>query len=131
MYKPMRPSQILKSEKLVTEAIRVIEDDFINPFGLGYDDLHNISSGTSVETELASCILQVHNNGVKQAKEFVQSRIYGPVKFHDPLKKTRQKRFKDTMKSHDIKSKKASPTTVEVNRNIIGLLLSCSLEYEY
>ena len=68
LYKPMRPSQILKSEKVVPEAIRVIEDDFINPFGLGYDGLHNISSGTSVETELASSILQVHDNGVEQAR---------------------------------------------------------------
>ena len=33
------------------------------------------------------------------------------------------------MKSHTIKGKKA-PTTVEVNRNIIGLLLSCSLKFE-
>ena len=35
-YKPLRPSQILKSEKAVSEAVRVIEEEFINPF-VGFD----------------------------------------------------------------------------------------------
>ena len=30
MYKPMRPSQILASEKRVAEVIRVLEDEYIN-----------------------------------------------------------------------------------------------------
>lgn len=39
IYKPMRPSQILLSEKLVTEVIRILDEEYINPFGVGYDEL--------------------------------------------------------------------------------------------
>ena len=38
MYKPMRPSQILFSEKKVAEVARILEE-FINPFDLGYKHL--------------------------------------------------------------------------------------------
>ena len=31
-YKPLRPSQILISEKLVAEVIRVLEEEYVNPF---------------------------------------------------------------------------------------------------
>ena len=51
MYKPMRPSQILASEKHVTEEIRVLDEEYINSFGFGYDELFNLSSGESVDPD--------------------------------------------------------------------------------
>ena len=36
IYKPMRPLQILLGEKRVTDVIRILEEEFINPFGVGF-----------------------------------------------------------------------------------------------
>ena len=40
IYKPLRPSQILKTDKMVTNAIDVITNEYINPFGLDIDKNH-------------------------------------------------------------------------------------------
>ena len=45
MYKPMRPTQFLLREKKVTEIERILKEEFINPFGVGYEHLYNLSSG--------------------------------------------------------------------------------------
>ena len=59
----MRPSQILASEKRVAEVIRVLEDEYINPFGLGPDELLNLSSGEGVDAKLVKSILNVCKDG--------------------------------------------------------------------
>ena len=88
MYKPMGPSQIMASEKRVAEVIRVLEQKYINPFGLGPDELLNPSSGESVDAKLAKSILNVCKDGKKMRDEFIQSRIKSKSKkFHDPLKR--------------------------------------------
>ena len=33
-YKPLRPSQILIGEKLAAEVMRVLEEEYINPFSI-------------------------------------------------------------------------------------------------
>lgn len=43
-YKPMRPSEILASEKHVTKIIQVLKGKYINPFDLGLEELYNFSS---------------------------------------------------------------------------------------
>ena len=68
----MRPSQILLSEKKVTEVVEIFEEEFINPFGVGHEHLYNISSGEEVADDLASEILDVRQNGSRM-KEFVRS----------------------------------------------------------
>ena len=60
VYKPTRLSQILLGEKLVTEAIRILEEEFLNPFGVGYNVLHNLSSRKEVVDDLALSILEVY-----------------------------------------------------------------------
>ena len=44
----MRPSQILVSEKKVTDFVRILEEKSINPFGVGYEHLYNLSFGEEV-----------------------------------------------------------------------------------
>ena len=39
-YKPLRPSQILKTEKMVTNAIDIITSEYINPFGANINVNH-------------------------------------------------------------------------------------------
>ena len=41
----MRPTQFLLREKKVTEIKRILKEEFINPFGVGYEHLYNLSSG--------------------------------------------------------------------------------------
>ena len=75
MYKPMRPSQIMASEKRVAEVIRVLEDEYINPFGLGPDELLKLLSGDSVDAKLAKSILNVCKDGKKMRDEFIREFI--------------------------------------------------------
>ena len=37
MYKPLRPSQILKSESSVQSLVRVMETEYVNPFDSSLD----------------------------------------------------------------------------------------------
>ena len=55
MYKALRPSQILTSEKMVTKVIEVLQEEYINPFSVLVDkeQLYNLSSGVPVSADLA------------------------------------------------------------------------------
>ena len=33
IYKQLRPSNVLKFEKIVAETVRVLEEEYLNPFG--------------------------------------------------------------------------------------------------
>ena len=57
VYKSLRPSQILGSEKMVTRLIEVLSE-YLNPFGVSLDEnLYNLSSGVPVEDQLENEIL--------------------------------------------------------------------------
>ena len=62
----MRPSQILVSEKKVTDFVRILEEKSINPFGVGYEHLYNFSFGEVVADDLTSAILDVRQNGTRR-----------------------------------------------------------------
>ena len=129
MYKPIRPSQILLSEKKVTEVVRILEEEFINPFGVGYEHLYNLSSGEEVADDLASAILDVRQNGTRMKEEFVRSRITSQTaKFHDTLRRCSVKIFKSPDKCA-VKLKHVQ-ATVGVNQNILGYLLAFSIANE-
>ena len=126
----MRPSQILISEKLVTNVIKVLEEEYINPFGVGYDGLHNLSSGEEIKEDLASSILNVYANGEEMKNDFVNSRIISEsVKLHTPEKRCTVTTFKTIMKPITVKSKHMQ-ASVEINRNILGALLAFSVKNE-
>ena len=65
MYKHLRPTQILMSEKRVQKIEEVLETEYINPFRLNIDTskLINLSSGVSLDDENADAILSVLRNG--------------------------------------------------------------------
>ena len=64
-YTPLRPSQILISEKLVAEVISVLEEEYINPFSVlvAEDCLFDLSSGILVNDQLADEILNTKKLG--------------------------------------------------------------------
>ena len=129
IYKPMRPSQIPFGKKQVTEVIRSLEEELRNPFGVGYNGLHNLSSREEVADDLASSILELFEKGKKMKEELITSRITcNQEKFHDPLKRFNVKTFKTLIK-YVVKCKHVQ-ATVEVNRNTLGSLLSFSMSKE-
>lgn len=71
----MSPSQILLSEKKVTEVVRILEEESINPFDIGYKHLYHLSSREEVADDLASAIIDVGQKGTRMKEEFVRSRI--------------------------------------------------------
>ena len=72
VYKQLRPSYILKIERLVNETKRVLEEEYINPFSEDYDTtlLYNLSSGVPLPIEIADEILKVYTEGINQMKAF-------------------------------------------------------------
>ena len=103
VYKSLRPSQILGSEKMVTCVIEVLSEEYLNPFSVSLDEnLCNLSSGVPVEDELAnkiSCterkvpqfidVLQMKNYLLVELRTFMT--LYREIKsIHS---KIRRKRF--------------------------------------
>ena len=112
----------------MTEVIRILEEEFMNPFNVVYNGLHNLSSKEEVVGGLASSILEVYENGKKMKEEFITSRIASNNlgKFHYP--RFNVKTFK-TLTKYAVKCKHIQATT-EVNKNILGLLLPSSINKE-
>lgn len=128
-YKPSRPSEILKSEKLVQKVITVIQEDYINPFGLTVDKekLVCLSSGVPLIDEVTNDILSLHETGKKQHQTFVDERLKEKsVTFHTPIKRNPVKTFKFNVKKTITKNNK----TIEVNRDILSKLLSIAIKQD-
>ena len=72
-YKPLCPSQILISEKLVGEVIRVLEEECINPFSIlaAEDCFFNLSFGIPINDQVADEILDTSKLGKELAMKIV------------------------------------------------------------
>ena len=59
IYKPCRPSQILRSEELEQNVIRILMEEYINPFDIGIDleGLINVSLGVPLNDEAIEFLL--------------------------------------------------------------------------
>ena len=88
VYKSLRPSQILGSEKMVTCVIEVLSEEYLNPFSVSLDEnLCNLSSGVPVEDELANKISCTEQKGSAIYRCFANEKLLagGTENFHDPL----------------------------------------------
>ena len=65
IFKALRPPQIIKSEDKVSRLVQILENAYINPFSLTHEatKLFNLSSGVTVEDELADKILNIIDVG--------------------------------------------------------------------
>ena len=130
IYKSLRPRQIVNSEVKVQSVTNVIENDYINPFGLDIDQdcLVNITSGVSLPNEMAEKILNQEKKGKELVETFTENRLFSTEsKFHESIKKNDCKSFKSS-KVKCVVKKNGVQGTVEVNRNILGALNSFSLK---
>ena len=100
-YKPLRPSQIIQSEKRVQLVIQTLQEEYINPFydQLNKDSLLHLSSGVSVSDETSEEILQLPLKGSELYREFKDNRINSKnFDFHAALKRNGYKSFKNLTK---------------------------------
>ena len=83
LYKPLRPSQILKSEKLVTNIVRTLKEEYINPFAVELDQtkLINLSSGIPLATEEALDIMSIRKVGEDEYDNFRNERLLKKERF--------------------------------------------------
>ena len=77
IYKPLRPSQILQSEERVYSVIKVLTEEYINPFNINIDKgvFFNISSGEPIPDEISETILQLPSKGKEMYDRFVDERL--------------------------------------------------------
>ena len=94
-YRPLRRSQVKKSEEQVQNVIRVLNEDYNNPFGLPTEsNLVNLSSGVTNDDTNVS---ELYNNGKKAFEEFTTSRIHSSVvPFYSPIHRNKLKLFQST-----------------------------------
>ena len=131
IYKSLRPLQIINSEQKVASVMNVIENDYINPFGIevGEDSLLNIGSGLSLPCKVSDEIINQLKKGTQLSENFNNNRLFSSnIKFHVPITRNNCKSFSDSKKTCVINSKSGAQATIEVNRNILGALNSFSLK---
>ena len=128
MYKMIRPSEVLKSECLVTKLQNVITKEYLNPFDASLDPscLYNLSFGVPVDHDLCSSIINLKKVGEDLYKDFVDDRIKSTqIKIHDPITCQKSTVFKNAGKKVTIKVENKQQD-VEANRNILAKLLAYS-----
>ena len=126
----MRPSYILKIEKLIGESVRVLKEEYINPFEIPYEKehLYNLSSGIAISNDVANEILKQYSTGLEQMNFFKKCFVDQDKKLHSPISRNKIVTFKNISPKCTIqKGKQAS--SISVNRDIIGSLISFSAKY--
>ena len=100
-------------------------DDYINPFDIKLDKniLYNLSSSAPIPNTIADKLVSLPSEGISMAKDFMQNRLYSrTVLFHEHIKRNIKKSDLQTKKTSC--SKQKENTVAEVNRDILGVLVS-------
>ena len=128
VYKPSRPTEIVKSNTMVSKVMNVLEHEYINPFDKDIDPkkLLNLSSGIPVTDSIADAILQVLEDGITGFETFVSEQITSDTKdFFVTLPRIAIKLFSHTGKKVEIVVNGKSKI-VDANSNVISRLLALS-----
>ena len=99
IYKPLRPSQILKSERFVSNIINVLKEEYVNPFDSNLDKelLVNLSFGIAVAEDVAEEITITDSSGKDDYQTFCKDRLESKkVNFHDPVSRKKLTLFSST-----------------------------------
>ena len=123
-YKLCRPSQILKTEELVQAVMNTLMNEYINPFDvlLEKDELVCLSSGVPLNSEATEFLLSSYAMGKERRDELVKTEI--SESFHESIHRCKISTFKVMTK----KTTTSNNKSIEVNRDILGRLLSISLK---
>ena len=127
-YKPLRDIQIKRSEKCVGEVIEILEEKFLNPFGVDVEQdkesVYNLSSGQQYQGS-ADDLVGIRTMGQALYNDFKKDRLFSTtIKFHDTIKRQKRILFSDVSKP---KPKKDTNYEVKkANWNVLGKLLTLS-----
>ena len=127
--KCLRPSQIIKSNKIVVSIIECMETQFTQPFDEDFEEnkLYNLVSGTAVTDDISDSILQIEETGKKLAMDF-EGRMYSDhaKAFFYSIKKNQYKTFASAEKK--VKLKNSANEEIKIQKDVLGTLLAESSE---
>ena len=122
-YKPLRISEIEKTERNVREIIDVLENEYINPFSLYLDigQLHNLSSGDPKESGVEEVLL-IEESGSIAATEFLEKPILtSEVNFMTQYKESRFQHSKKRVLNSKRMAQKRSCIQIEISSVVLYL----------
>ena len=108
MHKSLLPSMILKTEKMAKKVMKVLKEEYVNPFGAELDkqELYNLSSGVPLPGDISDQILAIRDAGKTAFTAFVEERLVDKsVPFHDSISRRKLQLFSTTSEKVEIKSK--------------------------
>eukprot|EP00794_Sanderia_malayensis_P002237 gene2237-2552_t len=132
--KCLRPSEILKTNKVVQKIQDALTNQFINPFDEQLDNgkLYNIVSGCPTNDEISESLLSLEKQGEEMMTEFVtrftestQRENGEKDKFFSPIKKNKIKTFQDGAVKKTVK-RGNKIKEVAFQRDVLGLLVANS-----
>ena len=130
--KCLRPSEILKSEKMVKNILDALQIQFLNPFHqeIEKSNLHNLVSGRPVNDAICDSLLGLEKDGIRLMESFEERLTTDPTKatFFSPLKRNKYKSWKDSAKKIVIK-KDGKVKELTFQRDILGILVAHSYQY--
>jgi len=103
MQKSLRPSQIIASERNVQKIIRVLQEEYVNPFAIDLEStqLINLSSGVPLPDDLSTNILNIRQIGLTKFRD--QRLRSKNVLFHSSVVRNKFSTFTDNVKSNVVK----------------------------
>lgn len=127
--KCLRPSEVLKSNKIVENIVEALTTQFINPFSKELDksELYNLVSGCPVPNEVSDSILNLEKAGEEMFNDFQErlSNNKSKDEFFDPIKKCKSKTFLDSAKRSKM-NVDGKCKEVIFQRDILGKLVALS-----
>ena len=119
--------------KPANEGAKVLTHFWVDNFDVVYSSkggnsvnkniLYNLSSGTPIPNTIADKLVSLPSEGISMAKDFMQNRLDSrTVLFHEHIKRNIKKSDLQTKKISC--SKQKEKTVAEVNRDILGVLVS-------
>ena len=123
--KCLRPSQILKSNKIVRGIMNCLKTQFTDPFCSDFDNqrLYNLVSGEPVSDGIAESMSKVEEVGNKAMLEFGQRMVSDKANaFFDPITKIPRQTFTSSEKKATLKN--SSNEEVRIQKNVLGTLLA-------
>lgn len=124
--KVLRRREIEKSEAFVQTIITILEDNYINPFGIEVDKegLFNLSSGLEYDGD-AEKVLGIRETGLKLYDDFKKERLHSTkTGFHESIKQQKPVLFSSSKRKKAKKNGKYE--VVEANRSVLEKLLTIS-----
>ena len=113
--------RITRDEADVQSIVKLLEDDWKNPFDPNESEFVSISTGTLAPPDVARDILDAHKIGMAAYEEFKRDRLEDEIpkaQFHDKITKKRLKTFSDIRKKTSVTN--SNNVILQADRNLFA-----------